>query len=107
MIKSRNLADFRSALGSLQILYMNVLYADCDGNTWFVLHGPSATAQSSFDWSQPVEGSNPATEWLGNHGLDELPQVLNPAAGFLQNCNSTPFEVTDGQNPDRERFPPT
>jgi acyl-homoserine-lactone acylase len=58
-----------------------------------------------FDWSQPVDGSDPATEWLGIHGLDELPQSLNPAAHFLQNCNSTPFAVTDGENPERENFP--
>ena len=105
MIKSRNLADFRTALGALQILYMNVLYADCDGNTLYVYTGRIPRRNPRFDWSQPVEGNDPATEWLGNHGLDELPQVLNPAAGFLQNCNSTPFEVTDGQNPRREDFP--
>ncbi|QEG38024.1 penicillin acylase family protein [Bythopirellula goksoeyrii] len=105
MIKSRNLADFRSALASLQVLYMNVLYADCDGNTWFVYTGRVPRRNPAFDWTQPVEGSDPATEWLGNHGLDELPQVLNPGAGFLQNCNSTPFEVTDGHNPDRAEFP--
>ncbi len=105
MIKSRNLADFRAALAHLQVLYMNVLYADCDGNTWFVYTGRVPRRNPQFDWSQPVDGSEPATEWLGNHGLDELPQVLNPAAGFLQNCNSTPFEVTDGQNPDRAEFP--
>jgi acyl-homoserine lactone acylase PvdQ len=106
MIKARNLADFRSALANLQILYMNLLYADCDGNSWFVYTGRVPRRNAKFDWSQPVDGSDPATEWLGIHGLDELPQVLNPAAGFLQNCNSTPFAVTDGENPLRENFPP-
>jgi acyl-homoserine lactone acylase PvdQ len=59
-----------------------------------------------FDWSRPVDGADPAAEWLGVHELDELPQVLNPAAGFVQNCNSTPFMVTDGDNPLAEKFPP-
>ena len=103
MIKSQNLADFRSALANMQILYMNVLYADCDGNSWFVYTGRVPRRNPEFDWSQPVDGSDPATEWLGIHGLDELPQVLNPAAGFLQNCNSTPFAVTDGENPDARK----
>lgn len=106
MIKSRNLADFRSAVANMQILYMNVLYADCDGNSWFVYTGHVPRRNPKFDWTNPVEGSDPATEWLGFHGLDELPQVLNPAAGFLQNCNSTPFAVTDGENPLSEKFPP-
>jgi penicillin amidase len=105
MVKSQNLADFRSALASLQILYMNVLYADCDGNTWFVYTGRVPRRNPQFDWSEPVEGRDPATAWLGVHGLDELPQVTNPAAGFLQNCNSSPFQVTDGENPHREDYP--
>lgn len=105
MIKSRDLAEFRSALANMQILYMNVLYADCDGNSWYVYTGRVPRRNPGFDWSQPVDGSDPATEWLGIHGLDELPQSLNPAAGFLQNCNSTPFAVTDGENPERESFP--
>jgi acyl-homoserine-lactone acylase len=105
MMKSQNLADFRSALANLQILYMNVLYADCDGNSWYVYTGRVPRRNPQFDWSQPVDGNDPAAEWLGIHGLDELPQVLNPAAGFLQNCNSTPFAVTDGENPDRKTFP--
>jgi acyl-homoserine-lactone acylase len=105
MIKSRSLSDFRGAVANMQILYMNVLYADCDGNSWYVYTGRVPRRNPDFDWSQPVDGSNPATEWLGIHGLDELPQALNPAANFLQNCNSTPFAVTDGENPERESFP--
>lgn len=106
MMKAQSLADFRSALANMQILYMNVLYADCDGNTWFVYTGRVPRRNPTFDWSQPVNGNDPATEWLGIHGLDELPQVLNPASGFVQNCNSTPFAVTDAENPHREDFPP-
>jgi acyl-homoserine lactone acylase PvdQ len=53
-----------------------------------------------------VEGSDPATEWLGLHSLEDLPQVLNPVAGFVQNCNSSPLVTTDGENPRLEDFPP-
>ncbi len=106
MIKARNLPDFRSAVASMQILYMNVMYADSQKNIWFVYTGRVPRRNPRFDWSQPVEGNDPATNWLGIHGLDELPQVLNPPAGFLQNCNSTPFQVTDGENPLARNFPP-
>jgi penicillin amidase len=105
MMNSRNLADFRSSLANMQILYMNVLYADCEGNSWFVYTGHVPRRNPQFNWSLPVDGNDPTTEWLGIHGLDELPQVLNPAAGFIQNCNSTPFAVTDGENPAREKYP--
>jgi penicillin amidase len=105
MFRAANLEEFRTALAPMQILFMNLLYADCDGNIWFLYNGRIPRRNPAFDWSQPVDGSNPATEWLGVHELDELPQVLNPAAGFLQNCNSTPYAVTDGDNPQADRFP--
>ncbi|RIK72586.1 MAG: hypothetical protein DCC67_19055 [Planctomycetota bacterium] len=106
MVKARNLAEFRTALAPMQMLYMNLLYADCDGNIWYLYNGHIPRRNPRFDWSQPVDGADPAAEWLGVHELDELPQALNPAAGFLQNCNSTPLMVTDGENARAESFPP-
>lgn len=106
MIKARDLTEFREALATLQILFMNVLYADCDGNIQFVYTSRVPKRDPRFDWSKSVDGSDPATEWLGVHSLAELPQVLNPAAGFVQNCNSSPLVTTDGENPRLEDFPP-
>jgi acyl-homoserine-lactone acylase len=106
MVKARNLEEFRTSLAPMQMLFMNLVYADCDGNLWYLYNGRVPRRNPKFDWSAPVDGSDPASEWLGVHELDELPQVLNPAAGFIQNCNSTPFMVTDGANPRPEGFPP-
>jgi acyl-homoserine-lactone acylase len=105
MVKARNLEEFRTALAPMQMLFMNVVYADCDGNVWYLYNGRVPRRNPRFDWSKPVDGADPAAEWLGVHELDELPQVLNPAAGFVQNCNSTPLMVTDGDNPHAESFP--
>jgi len=106
MVKARDLSEFRVAMTAMQMLYMNVLYADCDGNIWYLYNGRVPRRNPLFDWTEPVDGSDPATEWLGFHQLDELPQVLNPAAGFLQNCNSSPLITTDGENPQIEDYPP-
>ncbi|HEX6962721.1 MAG TPA: penicillin acylase family protein [Lacipirellula sp.] len=105
MVRARNLDEFRTALAPMQMLFMNLIYADCDGNTWYLYNGRVPRRNPKFNWSEPVDGADPAAEWLGIHELDELPQVLNPGAGFLQNCNSTPFMVTDGANPLAEKFP--
>jgi len=105
MKRARNLAEFRTALGALQMLYMNVLYADCDGNVLYLYNGRIPRRNPDLDWSRPVDGSDPAAEWLGVHDLDELPQILNPSAGFLQNCNSSPAIATDGGNPALDDFP--
>jgi acyl-homoserine lactone acylase PvdQ len=58
-----------------------------------------------IDWSKPVDGSTTETEWHGFHTIDDLPQVLNPSSGFAQNCNSTPFLTTVGDNPDPAKYP--
>ena len=58
-----------------------------------------------FDWSRPVDGSDPATEWRGYHSLADLPQLTNPPTGWMQNCNTTPFLLTSSGNPDSSRFP--
>lgn len=105
MMRAKDLDAFRNALAAMQIIFMNVMYADCDGNILFIYMGSVPRRNPQFDWSTPVDGADPATEWLGVHALDELPQVQNPAAGFLQNCNSTPLGVTDGDNPSLEDFP--
>ncbi len=104
-VRAENLTEFRRAFGSMQGLYMNVLYADRDGNIWYLYNARVPRRDPEIDWSQPVDGSDPALAWQGIHSQDELPQVLNPPAQFLQSCNSTPAITTDGANPDPADFP--
>ncbi len=105
MSHARNLAEFRKALSRTAIPMFNVVYADRDGNIFYLYNGAIPRRSEKFDWSQPVDGANPDTEWHGYHSLDDLPQVLNPASGFVHNCNSTPFLTTVGANPDPALFP--
>ena len=105
MTKARSLEEFRAALARNAIPYMNVTYADADGNAYYVYNGVVPRRSPYFDWSEPVDGSNPATEWKGYHALDELPQVLNPAAGFVLNTNSNPFTASTSDVPRRADFP--
>jgi acyl-homoserine lactone acylase PvdQ len=53
-----------------------------------------------LDWSKAVDGRRPESDWKGILTLDELPQVLNPISGYVQNCNQSPFTTTDDQSPE-------
>src|SRR5258706_13609803 len=58
-----------------------------------------------FNWNEPVDGSNPDTEWKGLHEPNEMIQIFNPANGWIQNCNATPFTVAGENSPKQKDFP--
>ena len=59
----------------------------------------------NFDYSKPVDGFNPKTDWQGLHTVDENILVLNPENGWIQNCNSTPFTSAAEFSPKKEDYP--
>lgn len=105
MGRARTLAEFKAAMARLSLPFLNTMYADRAGNIFYVYNGIVPRRSTKFDWQQPVDGSNPETEWQGYHSFDELPQLTNPKTGFLQNCNSTPFMTTTEGNPVKTNFP--
>ena len=83
----------------------NTVYADAEGNIAY-FHGNFVPKRhDSFDYSQPVDGSNPNTDWQGLHTVDENILLLNPENGWLQNCNSTPFTAALEFSPKEENYP--
>lgn len=106
MTKARDLAQFEAALSRNAIPYMNIVYADRDGNILHVYNGVIPRRRPGVDPGEVLDGANPAHDWDGYHPASDLPRVLNPAAGYVQNCNSSPFTTTDaGQNPDPAQYP--
>lgn len=84
----------------------NTVFADSSGNIAYFHGNHIPVRDTRFDWSKPVDGSDPATDWGRLHTLEETVGVLNPATGWLQNTNNTPFSVIGETSPKAEDFPP-
>ena len=105
MTRSRRVSELKEAMRPLNMLFGNVMAADADGNTFYLYNSAVPVRDPRFDWSGPVDGTDPATEWRGYHTLEDLPQLTNPPTGWMQNCNTTPFLLTSAGNPDSSRYP--
>jgi acyl-homoserine-lactone acylase len=83
----------------------NTIYADADGTIAY-FHGNFIPKRNpSFDWTRPVDGSDPATEWQGLLSVDESPMLLNPASGWLYNTNNWPWTAAGPSSQKKADFP--
>lgn len=83
----------------------NTIFADTDGDIAY-FHGNFIPRRDTrFDWTKPVDGSNPATEWQGLLTVEETPHLLNPASGWLYNVNNWPWSGAGASSLKRENYP--
>ena len=83
----------------------NTVYADAQGNIAYY-HGNFIPKRDiKYDYTKPVDGSDPATNWQGLHTVDESIVVVNPVNGWIQNCNSTPFTSAGKYSPKVKDYP--
>ncbi|HEX8938509.1 MAG TPA: penicillin acylase family protein [Sphingomicrobium sp.] len=83
----------------------NTLFADDRGEIAYLHPQFVPKRDDHFDYTRPVDGSDPATDWHGLHALSELPNVLNPPNGWVQNTNAWPYRAAGPYSPDPARFP--
>jgi acyl-homoserine lactone acylase PvdQ len=105
MMRAGSMEEWEEAAALLNVPYMNTMYADRDGNIQYIYNHAIPRRDPGYDWSRPVDGADPGTEWNGYHAFGELPRIVNPPAGFLQNTNSTPFGATDDVEFGPQDFP--
>ena len=103
--KMQNYAEFREMMNIRTNSSNNTVFADSEGNIAY-FHGNFVPKRDpNLDYSRPVDGSDPGTDWQGLHTVDETVTVLNPPNGWIQNTNSTPFTAAAEHSPKREDYP--
>ena len=103
--KLSNHKEFREMMDIRTNSSNNTVYADADGTIAYY-HGDFIPKRNEeYDFSKPVDGSNPDTDWKGLHTVDEIITVVNPPNGWIQNCNSTPFTSAAEYSPKASDYP--
>ncbi len=103
--KLANYDEFREMMNIRTNSSNNTVFADAEGNIAY-FHGNFVPERDTrFDFSKPVDGSDPATDWQGLHTVDEAITILNPPNGWIQNANSTPYTAAAEFSPKREDYP--
>ena len=89
--KAKNYKDYLQTMALEANSSNNTVYADADGNIAY-FHGNFIPRRNTkFDFTKPVDGSDPATEWQGLLTVEETPHLLDPASGYLFNVNDSPW----------------
>jgi len=104
--KARDYKSFRQTMELHTNSSNNTIFADASGNTAYFHSNFIPRRDPSFDWTRPVDGSNPATEWKGLLSVDETPHLLNPKSGWLYNTNNWPWSAAGPSSPKKEDYPP-
>ncbi|MBT4661846.1 MAG: acylase, partial [Candidatus Marinimicrobia bacterium] len=94
MGKAQNYTEFKKAMEIHALPMFNTGYADKDGNIYYVYNAKIPKRNEGYNWNELLAGDKQENIWTDYVPFDSLPQMLNPADGFLQNCNSNPYLAT-------------
>ncbi len=96
MARSKNFSEFETALKRLEIPMFTVMYADREGHIMHLFNGqvPIRKKGDFKYWSGTIPGNTSETLWTKNHPYADLPRVVDPPSGWLQNTNDPPWTTT-------------
>lgn len=96
MGKSKSFADYQAIMKRLQVPSFNIVYADREGHVQYLYNGilPKHPDGDVAKWGGLVPGDTSATLWSETHSYEELPKVVDPPSGYVQNTNDPPWVST-------------
>ena len=104
-MKATNYRTFRDTMELHTNSSNNTVFADAEGHIAYFHSNFIPRRDTAFDWTKPVDGSNPATEWKALLSIDDTPGLLNPPSGWLYNSNNWPWSAAGASSPKRASYP--
>jgi len=107
MGEATSLEEFQTALAQNDLPMFNVMYADKAGNIFYHFAGYTPVRpEGDWDfWSGIVPGDDSKYIWDSYHPYEDLPKLLNPKSGWLQNANDPPYTCTVPTELDPKDYP--
>ncbi len=104
---AHSFADYQTQLKRLEVPTFNITYGDRDGHIMYMFNGtlPKRPSGDTTYWDGIVPGDTSATMWTGIHSYEELPKVIDPPTGWVQNTNDPPWTGTYPLVLDPAKFP--
>ena len=103
--KTSDLRDFLRVADLKANSSNDTIFADAKGEVAYLHPQFVPVRNDRFDYTRPVDGSDPATDWGRLHTIAELPNTISPASGWVQNTNTWPYRAAGSNSPDPKRFP--
>jgi acyl-homoserine-lactone acylase len=103
--KTHDLASYMKVAERKANSSNNTLFADDRGEIAYLHPQFIPKRDDRFDYTRPVDGADPATDWQGLTPLDQLPQVVNPGTGWTFNTNNWPYSAAGPNSPKQADFP--
>jgi acyl-homoserine-lactone acylase len=103
--KAKSYAEFRKVMDLHTNSSNNTIFASADGDIAYFHANFIPKRDPKLDWTKPVDGSNPATEWGALLTVEQSPFVHNPKSGWLYNTNNWPFTAAGPDSPKEKDFP--
>ena len=104
---AHNLVEFQTAMRELQLPLFNTTYADRDGHILYLFNAavPVRSEGDARFWAGLPPGDRSSLIWSKIHRYEDLPKVIDPPSGFVQNCNDPPWTSAFPMLLDPAKFP--
>jgi acyl-homoserine-lactone acylase len=105
---AHNFAEYQEQAKRLQIPMYNILYADRDGHIEYLFNSalPRRSEGDWAFWNKPVPGDTSRLLPNGILSYEELPKVIDPPSGYVQNSNEPPWDAAWPTMLKPEDYPP-